>query len=81
MPRPHIVLLMADQLRADVLGCYGGKFGATPRLDELAAGSVVFNRHLTNCPLCVPARITQLTGTWPHVHGAIVNAWDKGEEP
>ncbi len=78
---PHIVLLMADQLRADVLGAYGGSFGASPRLDRLSGESVVFERHLTNCPLCVPARIAQITGTWPHVHGAIVNAWDPGERP
>ncbi|MCG3180371.1 MAG: Arylsulfatase [Phycisphaerae bacterium] len=81
MPQPHIIVLMADQLRRDVLGCYGGGFGATPNIDALAAESVRFAQHHTNCPLCVPARNSIATGTWPHAHGAIVNAWDPAEAP
>jgi len=81
MSRPHIIMLMADQLRRDVLGCYGGPFGASPTIDALAGESVVFRSHATNCPLCVPARISMVTGTWPHVNGAIVNGWDEPERP
>ena len=36
MPRPHIIYLMADQLRFDVLGAYGDEQCATPMLDLLA---------------------------------------------
>ncbi len=79
MTRPHIILLMADQLRRDVLGCYGGGYGVSPAIDALAGESAVFRSHAINAPLCVPSRISMLTGTWPHVNGAIVNGWDEPE--
>lgn len=79
--RPNIVVILADQLRTDVLGAYGGRRDVSPRIDRLAEESVLFDRHLTNCPLCVPARISMATGLMPHRHGAIVNAWDPEEQP
>lgn len=81
MKRPHLILLMADQLRRDVLGCYGGGYGASPNLDRLAGEAVVFGSHTINSPLCVPSRISMVTGTYPHVNGAIVNGWDEPERP
>ena len=81
MNRPHVILLMADQLRRDVLGCYGGAFGCSPNVDALAGEAVMHRAHTINSPLCVPSRISMLTGLHPHVNGAIVNAWDKEEEP
>ncbi|MHC4717702.1 MAG: sulfatase family protein, partial [Planctomycetota bacterium] len=78
---PHVIMLMADQLRRDVLGCYGGPFGASPAIDSLADESVLFRSHAVNCPLCVPSRISMVTGAWPHVNGAIVNGWDEPERP
>ena len=60
---PNLIVLMADQFRPDVLGCYGAPYGASPHIDGLTEQSVVFARHLTNCPLCVPARCSLATGT------------------
>jgi arylsulfatase A-like enzyme len=37
MTRPTVVLIMADQHRADVMGCAGDGFVSTPNLDRLAA--------------------------------------------
>jgi choline-sulfatase len=79
--RPHVVVLLADQLRRDVLGCYGGRHDASPNIDAVAAESAVLASHVSNCPLCVPVRNTILTGVHAHVHGAIVNAWDEEERP
>ena len=81
MKRPHVIVLLADQLRRDVLGCYGGEYGASANLDALAGESVLLRSHTINCPLCVPSRVSMITGVHPHVHGAIVNAWDKEEQP
>ena len=68
MPKPHnILLITADQLRADALGCYGNDVCRTPNLDALAAGGVVFENAYTPCPICVPARATITTGNYPHV--------------
>ena len=76
--RPNILLIMADQLRADALGCYGNRVCRTPNLDALAAGGVVFDKAYTPNPVCVPARASltcgchSLTcGTWQGTGGPI----------
>lgn len=57
----NVLLIVCDQLRADFLSCYGGP-DLTPNIDRLAAQSVVFDRAWTPTPVCVPARMTLLTG-------------------
>lgn len=69
MPRPNILLLLSDQLRADALGCYGGTRVATPHLDALAAGGTVFDRCYVNNPVCTPSRACLWTGKTVHGHG------------
>lgn len=66
MPRPNILLIMADELRADALGCYGNTVCRTPHLDALAARGVVFANGMTPNPICVPARAAITTGNYPH---------------
>ncbi|MFQ6048478.1 MAG: sulfatase-like hydrolase/transferase, partial [Phycisphaerae bacterium] len=78
--RPHIILIMTDQQRADTLGAYGDRQCQTPHLDELAEESVVFERHYTPSPLCVPARTALATGLYPHRNGAIINHWIEQEQ-
>ena len=73
--KPNLIFLMADQLRADVLGAYGDSQCPTPKLDLLASHSTVFDRHYTPCPLCLPARASIMTGLYPHQHGATINGW------
>jgi arylsulfatase A-like enzyme len=76
MPRrPHLIVLMTDQHRFDSLGAYGDHQCDTPNLDALAEESVIFDRHYTSCPLCVPARTSLATGMWPSRTGVIVNYW------
>lgn len=76
MPRrPHMIVLMTDQHRFDTLGAYGDRQCHTPNLDALAAESVIFDRHYTSCPLCVPARTSLATGMWASRTGVIVNYW------
>ena len=65
--RPNVLLIMADQLRADALGCYGNHVCRTPNLDAMAAAGVVFENSFTPNPICVPARATLITGNYPHV--------------
>jgi len=68
MPRPPIVLLFLDQLRADAIGAAGNDYVRTPHIDALAAESVRFDACITNAPLCRPARICLLTGQPVSVH-------------
>jgi arylsulfatase A-like enzyme len=59
---------MADQLRAGLTRREGFALDTMPALDRLAARGVAFDRAYTTAPLCVPARISLLTGRWPHAH-------------
>jgi arylsulfatase A-like enzyme len=58
-----------DTLRADHVGAYGARTGATPNLDALAAEGVVFENALTPVPVTLPAHASMLTGLLPHRHG------------
>ena len=62
--RPNIVLLFADDVGREVLGCYGGTSYETPHLDALAAGGMKFS-HCYSMPLCHPSRVCLLTGRYP----------------
>jgi arylsulfatase A-like enzyme len=61
--RPNIVLIMADDLGYECLGCYGGSSYRTPNLDRLAAAGVRFT-HAYSQPLCTPTRTQLLTGKY-----------------
>lgn len=60
--RPNLILLMADQLRADCLGIARHPDVKTPFLDALAAEGMRFSNAYSACPSCVPARATLYTG-------------------
>ncbi len=77
--KPHLIFLMADQLRSDVLGAYGSNAVPTPAIDALAKHASLFRRHFTPCPLCVPARSALMTGLEPHRNGAVINGWFEQE--
>ena len=61
--RPHIVLITADQWRGDCLGCAGSRHPVmTPHINQLAAEGVRFTQAYADCPVCMPQRVTLLTG-------------------
>jgi arylsulfatase A-like enzyme len=70
---PNIVLVMADQHRADVLGCAGDTSAHTPHLDRLAAEGTRFSRVSCQGPLCMPARASFLTERYVRDHGVYTN--------
>ena len=67
--RPNIVIILADDLGAETLGCYGGAaykgLGAvrTPNLDALARNGMRFTSCFST-PVCSPARSELLTGKY-----------------
>jgi arylsulfatase A len=63
--KPNIVLIVADDLGAMDLGCYGSKFHRTPHLDQLAAEGVRFTQAYAACPVCSPTRAAIMTGKYP----------------
>lgn len=62
--KPNILMILADDVGQEVLGCYGGESYSTPRLDELAKEGMLF-QHGYAMPACHPTRITLLTGQYP----------------
>jgi len=62
--QPNIVLILADDVGREVLGCYGGESYQTPNLDRLAASGAKFT-HCYSMPVCHPTRVTLLTGRYP----------------
>ncbi|MCC7292323.1 MAG: sulfatase-like hydrolase/transferase [Phycisphaerales bacterium] len=70
----NVLLISLDTMRADHLGCYGHPLARTPNIDALAAGGTLFAQCVTSAPTTFPAHASLLTGTYPFVHGARVNA-------
>jgi len=70
---PSFLFFIADQLRADHLGCYGNPVVKTPAIDTLAAESVVFDRAYVTSPVCMPNRAAIATGRWPSANGSRTN--------
>ena len=68
-----ILVIVADQLRADHLGFEGRVPVRTPNIDRLAAQGHVFSRAFAANPVCMPNRATIMTGRWPSAHGLRTN--------
>jgi arylsulfatase A-like enzyme len=66
---PNIIVLVADDLSAPYLGCYGDPSVRTPNLDRLAAEGMRFNRAYVTSPQCSPSRSSVFTGRSPHATG------------
>jgi choline-sulfatase len=67
--RPNILFVLADDLAAWMLGCYGNKEIRTPNMDLLARTGVRFANHFVATPICSPSRATLFTGRVPRQHG------------
>ena len=70
-PRPNVLLIVADDMRADSLA-------AMPAVLRLAEHGITFNRAYVTTPLCCPSRATLLTGLYAHHHGVISNEPPEG---
>lgn len=73
MRNPNVVLVFADQWRAQATGYAGDPNVKTPRLDALAQESLNFSLAISNCPVCSPYRGSLMTGQYPLTHGVFVN--------
>lgn len=71
--RPNILILLADQFRWDCLGANGNRYVKTPNLDRLAADGANLTNAYVQAAVCVPSRISLLTGRYPHSHKNRVN--------
>ncbi len=73
---PNILVIQLDQMTPGALPSYGHPLVKTPHIDALAADGVVFENAYCNFPLCVPSRMSMLTGR----HANAIAQWDNAIE-
>jgi arylsulfatase A-like enzyme len=62
---PNFVILFADDLGINDLGCFGRKDQRTPNLDKLAADGARFTQAYAAASVCSPSRAALMTGQSP----------------
>lgn len=62
----NFVFIIADDVSAEDLGCYGNTALATPHLDRLASRSLLFENAYLTASSCSPSRSSIITGRYPH---------------
>ena len=65
---PDVLLITVDTLRADRLGVYGFALGASPNIDRLAAGGVVFERAVAAASSTAPSHASIMTSRYTRGH-------------
>jgi arylsulfatase A-like enzyme len=59
---PNVVFILADDLSAAELSCYGQRQYRTPNLDRMASQGIRFTDCYSGAPVCAPSRSVLLTG-------------------
>jgi len=67
--RPNVLLVTMDQWPGKLMGAASHGAVLTPTLDHLARLGTRYPRTYSECPICIPARRTLMTGTAPRTHG------------
>ncbi len=71
--KPNIIIVMADQQRADLRKACGYPLDTMPFLDQWAQGGVDFAHAYTPNPICMPARVSLFTGRFASCHQVRTN--------
>jgi len=79
-PARHVIVISLDTARADHFGCYGNTWIRTPRLDALAAESILFADYMTVVPTTLASHTSLFTGKYPHSHGTPRNGYTVSDE-
>jgi len=69
-PKLNVLLITADDLDRNSLGCYGSIVkDISPNIDKFAQRSLRFNQAFVNAAICVPSRGVLATGLYGHNSG------------
>lgn len=69
-PRPNLLLIVLDTVRADRLGAYGYGRARTPHLDAFARQSVLYENCMSSSCWTLPSHASLFTGLLPIAHQA-----------
>ena len=58
--KPNIVVIVADDMGTNEIGCYGGANISTPNIDRLAGEGMMFTNNYTSMAMSVPIRAGSL---------------------
>jgi arylsulfatase A-like enzyme len=72
--RPNILFITTDQQRSDTIHAAGNGHIFTPHLDWLCRQGIRYSRCYTDCPVCMAARATIMTGLHAITTGLTCNA-------
>ncbi len=81
MNQPNIIVITADGLRWDSLGCSGNPDVRTPNIDALASHGLQFTQAFSACPHACSGAHTFLTGAVPTTFDPELPAASPGAEP
>jgi arylsulfatase len=75
---PNVVLIIADDVSAEDIGCFGNPAVRTPNIDRLAGRGLAFDTAYLTISTCSATRCSILTSRYPHnletaseLHGAL----------
>ncbi|WP_052823480.1 sulfatase family protein [Neotamlana sedimentorum] len=72
--KPNFVIVLADDISANTLGCYGSPNPNTsPNIDQLASEGIKFTNMFVSQAICAPARAELMTGLMPVKNGCSIN--------
>jgi len=74
----NVLMILADALRPDHLGCYGYSKDTSPNIDRLAREGVLFKQCVSVSTHTFPPIVSVLTGLDISTHG-LVTAQDYGD--
>lgn len=63
--RPNVLVICLDQMRQDFFSLHGHPLVRTPHMDSIGGCGISFQRARSECPTCIPARQTLMTGLDP----------------
>lgn len=70
MDRPNMILIIADDVGWNDLGCYGNEAVSTPHMDRIAGEGIRFDNFFLTTSSCSPSRSSIISGRYPHNTGA-----------
>ena len=71
-PIKNVLLVISDDLKASVLGCYGDAVCKTPNIDRLANEGMVFERAYCQGTSCRPSRVSLMFSRYRDTTGITI---------